>query len=213
MTAEHPIIMCSESVSATPADRKTQTRRVIKPQPKIVFDSNVVFKVEGKSGGQIWSATAFDIDRPRTYTIKCPYGKVGDLLWVRESWDFRPMGKPLSTNRIVIIGYKADGTTRAKEVPQESNPTVRKGWRPSIHMPKWAARLWLEITNIRVERVRSISESDIIYEGCPEFESLHLIDELCDARFQWFQTLWDSLNAKRGYGWDKNPYVWVIEYK
>jgi hypothetical protein len=80
-------------------------------------------------------------------------------------------------------------------------------WRPSIHMPRWASRTLLEVTEVRVERVASIKWDDVIAEGCPD---RGLPD---NNPMDWFHELWDSINAKRGYGWDINPWVWVISFE
>ena len=83
------------------------------------------------------------------------------------------------------------------------------GWRPSIHMPRWASRITLEVVSVRVERLQEISETDALAEGINGEELFRAQGYAPDA----FRKLWDSLNAKRGYGWAKNPYVWVIEFK
>lgn len=85
-------------------------------------------------------------------------------------------------------------------------------WRPSIHMQKWACRIWLEVTGVRVERVQAITEDDARAEGLDSFHpTWH--EGFCESYREQFATLWDSLNAKRGYGWDTNPWVWVIDFK
>ena len=81
-------------------------------------------------------------------------------------------------------------------------------WKPSIHMPKWAARIWLEVTGVRVERVQDISEEDAIAEGIPRGAV-----QYCGHAIRLFRDLWDSINAKRGYPWEVNPWVWVVEFK
>lgn len=118
----------------------------------------------------------------------CPYGQVGDRLWCRETWYSSPDKKEM-------YGYVAD-----KDIPHG------KAYRilPSIHMPRWASRITLEITEIRVERIREISITDIIAEGFyphPGWPN------------QMFDKYWDSINAQRGYSWESNPWVWVINFK
>ena len=225
---EHPILFSTEMVRAILDGQKTQTRRIVNPPPKIIYDADVKFSLTPftvttkAEQGLLWSATSYDADRPRTYKIKCPYGKVGDTLWVRETTKHYGnkffMGKGYA-----FVEYK-DGESKeidlthildeGKELPQQECWWKGKSkWSSARFMFKWAARIWLEITNIRVERVQDISENNIISEGCPEFTSLTGIDELYAARRWWWNELWNSINSKRGYGWDKNPWVWAIEFK
>jgi hypothetical protein len=136
--------------------------------------------------------------------IRCPYGKPGDRLWVRETFGYitlaeneaftmrRPDGCP------VRVYYKAEA--------------IREGWTdmvpwtPSIFMPRWASRIMLEIISVRVERLQDISEADAFAEGISGG------DWLGDPVGE-YKKLWNSINEKRGFGWDKNPWVWVIEFK
>ena len=131
------------------------------------------------------TATLFDGSQPEwVFTMaKCPHGQVGDRLWVKETW------WQDSDNDIY---YKADWQT---------NPRNGK-WKPSRFMPRWASRITLEITEVRVERVQEISAADCFKEGVEMYKPI-----------QQFQSLWDSLNAKRGFGWEVNPWVWVIRFK
>lgn len=181
----------------------------------------------------------------------CPYGEVGDRLWVRETWVELIAVSP-STDKPIDIGagerliepptqnpngrWNYDG----KVIAYRANSNIEfcdedgslselaycsnvSGWHPSIHMPRWASRITLEITNIRVERLQDISEEDAQAEGVER----PILDVLPPAAVTdiWpfhphtgeyrdgFRELWDSINAKRGYGWDLNPWVWVIEFK
>lgn len=197
---EHPIIFSTEMVKAILAGKKTMTRRVIKPQPKIVHALYPDATIETE---QLFE----NIER-----LKCPYGQVGSVLWVRETWD-----SAHDNVTGTAIFYKAD-----------FNDTVPKGdftWHPSILMPRWASRIILEITNIRVERLNQISVEDIKAEGTPPFgvcpvntamllTGTNNLDDLQHALSRsMFQDLWDSINAKRGYSWESNCWVWVIEFK
>ena len=162
---DRPLICCGQLVRAILDGRKTQTRRVTKPQPK-----------DGET---------MDVE---CLPFFCPYGKVGDRLWVKEKHAFGGNG--------VFFPDSCDGT-------------VRIAWTSSRFMPKKFARIWLEITNIRVERVQDITEKDAIAEGvevCFQHSPHH-------KKRASFSLLWDSLNAERGFGWYKNPWVWVIEFK
>ena len=145
--------------------------------------------------------------------IKPPY-VVGDVLWVRETfyeYDDRETG--------VYYWYKADVPPDAQQPPK---------WKPAIHMPKSAARLFLKVTGVRVERLQDISEKDARAEGIracflhkehggewsessgPPFWG---ISDTHSTRKKAFAELWDSLNAERGYGWDTNPWTWVIDFE
>lgn len=121
---------------------------------------------------------------------QCPYGQPGDILWVRETW---------STNNHPLkkYMYKAD---------VEKQSSLRPLWTPSIHMPREACRLFLEVVSIRVERVQDISRGDAMAEGCP-FQNMASGN---DPR-SWFFELWESINGKGS--WVANPWVWVVEFK
>jgi hypothetical protein len=129
-------------------------------------------------------------------SLACPYGDVGDRLWVRETWAEVNGG----------AFYKAD-----EPWPEAYGPEPK--WKPSIHMPRWAARILLEVTDVRVERVQDITEEDAKAEGVgdlrPDEEGPFAVLALRDR----FHRLWDSINAKRGFGWGTNPWVWVVEFK
>lgn len=198
-----PIIYNAESVRAILDGRMTQTRRVIKPQPKTPTHGTYP---DPYNGGPEWAFWLPDnrMTEPRTW--RCPYGQPGDRLWVRETW----------ARDGFVICYRADGTW----VPRtHDRPTVPR-WRSAIHMPRWASRLTLEVTDVRVERVQDISEWDCQHEGIWK-------DILCSANdYPWimgdkrylvaqgaFRALWDSINAKRGFGWDVNPWVWVLTFR
>lgn len=229
------------------AGRKTQMRRVIKNLEFFAgdFDGSTDFNYccitwyeDGHLGAGYY---AYHTEYPEEGSdfIKCPFGGVGDRLWVREAWA-QLETEDYQKGRIV---YQSD------EWVSESGRKFK--WTSSTHMPRWASRITLEITNIRVERVQDISEEDAIAEGVeklftetehikyPELEKCHnsytnylwhgrhgqfgLGNKKSDA---WpyqcsgykdvvgsFSSLWELNNAKRGYGWDLNPWVWVVEFK
>ena len=192
-----PIIFNGEMVRAILAGRKTQTRRVIKPQPL-----NVIFE-----NGD-WIQAPCDLD-PKEHIIKCPYAQPGDKLWVRETWTYLADGFAVSP----MIGYRADMETKVidtipdgETVYNVEKPDVWK-WRPSIHMPRWASRITLEVTDVWVERVRDISPTDALSEG------MHIDWSVENAPENQFKRLWDSIYDAKGFGWDKNPWCWVIEFK
>jgi len=143
--------------------------------------------------------------------LKCPYGQVGDKLWIRETFDY------IFGDEGDYLIYKADKESE-DWFKQRKTEGSKITWKPSIFMPRWASRITLEITGVRVERVQGISVEDCISEGypfgvIPEGLNQTQIAIARVSRRGWFQTLWDSLNAKRGYGWDFNPWVWPISFK
>lgn len=215
--AERPILFSSEMVRAILDGRKTQTRRIVKPQPpegatEVFYwdEPTLSGKVKAEAGCYFYTSGGLN------FNGVCPYGSVGDLLWVRETWGMTD-GKWLLShpnkwggcpkgNRLV---YKADG----KQYPLHNDHiggNYKYHWCSARFMPKWAARLWLEITNIRVERIQDIKLDDILAEGISlKGHPSPMFDNFLFA----FRDLWDSLNAKRGYSWTANPFVWVIEFK
>ena len=130
---------------------------------------------------------------------KCTYGVPGDLLWVRETWASDVDGCPAG------LSYRADHLD-----PRGDGPANPMRWRPSIFMPRWASRLTLRITSIRVERVQDITEADARAEGFKDVAGKYARGD--EARI-WFAELWDDINAKRGFGWDANPWVWVVGFE
>ena len=217
---ERPILFTTEMVKAIQDGRKTQTRRVIKTNNSIVGEGRVDWN------NFCWDGSAMHLDtchHGHTEKIKAPlpftdgrqdyqylhvpfkfaedctiyriYPKwdVGDRLWVRETWWNNGIKGTIGTH------YKA--TCNLDKPPWK--------WKSARFMPKANARLWLEITGIRVERVQDISLGDISKEG---IESRYSVDWV-DFMYKDFQRLWNSINAKRGYSWELNPWVWVIEFK
>ena len=205
---ERGLICNTFSVQGILADRKTQTRRLdglkevnknpdgwICSGPNDAGDHLFVAKDWQEQGGSITD---------HTIIIKARY-KVGDRLYVRETWA-KSSEQKVSLARTIV--YRADKDKMFLDVGRNWRLAEHQiFWKPSIHMPKVVARIWLEITNIRVERVQSIITKDILAEG--------IVDQRCgaDGLMCDFAILWNTLNEKRGYGWDKNPWVWVIEFK
>ena len=155
-------------------------------------------------------------------TVRCPYGQPGDRLYVRERWAAGACADSLAPRELHPgtwlqdnggLWFEADGAEPTHAI------SPRGKWRQGMFMPKWASRIWLENVGVRVERVQDISEVDAIAEGLtPAIVADQTLWELpngakvadpCRA----YRALWDSLNAARGYGWDVNPYVWVVEFK
>ena len=202
MSKERPILFNSEMVRAILDGRKTQTRRVITAKAGCDYHGYEGWR-EYKDG--LWQ---YKSTHGWGNPIKCPYGVVGGKLWVRETWcagvewdDEKPSEiDPLCGGNDILYlasGKKTEGYGKT---------------RPNIFMPKWATRLWLEITGTRAERVREIDAEEAEKEGtrrpkrlCPDRHDEYILGR--------FQKLWDSINAKRGYGWDVNPWVWVVEFR
>ena len=206
---ERPIIFSGEMIKAILEGKKTQTRRVIKPQPGGHRDG--CWPVDSNSPLAEFCFWHDLIEEKPDEQIFCPYGKPGDRLWVREAW--ADMVCVSSTERGKGKGesnphYKASADSTELKI-------LKSAWKPSIHMPKWASRITLEIKNVRVEKVQKIPVYDAYWEGAPACD-IHGHDDCfygIHGHQCSFERLWDSINAKRGYGWDKNPWVWVIEFK
>ena len=205
-TKERPILFSGEMVRAILDGKKTQTRRVIKPQPTITTKSNYLCNFEMEKGKRYAAGLGVEIqnlaDCFKGIGRFCPYGKVGDRLWVREThlikeYDFD-----------YHVTYFADGETKIFK-SNVSGMFTNKKTRPSIHMPRHFSRIDLEVTDIRIERLREINTLDIKNEGVEILKSWDTPDVIFDK----FIELWDGINAKRGYGWDKNPWVWVVTFK
>ena len=172
---ERPILFSAPMVRAILVGTKTQTRRVVKLGPS------------GRAhfGGRNWHLGDPDVIKA------CPYGQLGDRLWVREAWmpvehDSQP------------VRYRA------------SNPSYAGKWRPSIHMPRWASRILLEIGSVRVERLLDISEADAEAEGVDFIRRVPDVDETMTA-VELYEALWESINGPGS--WDANPFVWCVEFK
>ena len=189
---EKPINFSTEMVKAILAGRKTQTRRVIKPQPD-------------EDGGIDACNNVFDDNTPY-----CPY-QIGQTLWVRETWK---MSTGVLINGKSVLIYKAD-------CDKETSEKITH-WKSSIFMPRQVARIFIKAINVRVERIQDISQKDINKEGLWHYSSEYR-QEICkwrdcvsaihQIRKKYFKKLWDSLNKKRDFGWDENPWVWVIEFE
>ena len=204
---ERPILFSGEMVRAILDGRKTQTRRVVKG----IKPNESIGRV-----GDVWEVASHipGVDGEPQYHLNCPYGAVGDRLWVREAWSglhaFRDT--PPSERKSFVgdgvpylhdeVWYWADGDP---EFGDWEPP------RPSIHMPRWGSRIDLEITEVRVERLQDISEEDAKAEGCNSYPETDTYGG-SDAGDE-FRSLWNSINADRGFCWDANPWVWVVSFE
>lgn len=203
---ERPILFSRPMVRAILAGRKTQTRRIVKPQPQ--DGESVDCCGYSKTG---WAINSADGACHCSESIRNPYGWMGDRIWVRETWahtnDYD--GQVLIGKRTAL--YRAD----------EEMAIQPSRWRPSIFMPRWACRIELEVTDIRVERLSEITEADARAEGaepgcltcgenCIETGGCGFARPCYLDSFIW---LWNKLNGPRGYAWESNPWVWVVSFK
>lgn len=188
---ERPILMNGAMVRATLDGSKTQTRRLVKCHPLI----NGEFTDE------------FILHPENHVSDDCPHGKIGDQLWVRETFN-GPMwlgnDEPTDSHTPKYCHYAATEAGPPEYMDADDNLVCR--WKPSIHMPRWASRIQLEITGVRAERLKNISRGDAMDEGCP-FPNMAQGD---DPR-KWYAELWESINGAGS--WDANPLVWAIEFR
>ncbi len=214
---DRPILFSAPMVRALLAGTKTQTRRIVKPQP--VFNTWY--------GGWTWTTVRgvakWTTDRPSACALhhgmipQCPYGQTGDRLWVRETWAVRGLAWGMKPSQAAKIAspdawrYAADDATGWQH-----------GWKPSIHMPRAASRITLEITGVRVERLQEISEADAKAEGLKQYghgweitlatapKGERICCTVSDPRVA-HKALWESINGPGS--WAANPWVWVVEFK
>jgi hypothetical protein len=238
---ERPILFSAPMIRAILAGQKTQTRRVLRDQDPI--DLGAFVHGAHLSRRPVFDKVANAVIGHRLAAVHCPYGVPGDRLWVRETFycdnAFYPDGVgvegmwrtvegkrvpvPVDEQRKVMLDedmyYRADGEP---DFEGAEGPTP---WRPSIHMPRWASRITLEITGVRVERLQAISDADARAEGVERIDTEF---GMCLRTPQWraygnedtqycispeasFRTLWSSINGRES--WDANPWVWVVEFK
>lgn len=203
--AERPILFSGPMVRAILEGRKTQTRRVIKPQP--TTDDGLVLVGRGGAEREFWDDKGISFNEG--HDRYCPYGQPGDRLWVRETFRLRADQdhKPPTQDWWKSgAWYEADGNCEPSGCAGGAGKK-----RSSIHMPRWASRITLELTDVRVQRVQKISDEDIESEGM-SFNELAQAFQPSMPR-EHFQVLWDLLNAKRGFGWDTNPWVWALTFR
>ncbi len=213
---EKPILFSAPMVRAILSGSKSQTRRICKPQPVSVGSlgkRRVYRDEEFKRAWETIKGTgecAQDRD--------CPY-EPGDRLWVREAFMPCPLENPTTDPSMWSIAYASDAEQVERLAPAGYNPMLYnyERWSPSIHMPRWASRITLEITSVRVERLQDISEADAIAEGVTAVSSGG-VTLFATTGVNCFQTakdayaaLWESINGPGS--WDANPWVWVVEFR
>ncbi|HDG7719207.1 TPA: hypothetical protein PCJ20_000962 [Klebsiella quasipneumoniae] len=205
---ERGMIFNGEMVRAILDGRKTQTRRIMAPQPADDIERCIFPNPEA-----IGWKSSLRHKHGSTTAHFCHYGKPGDCIWVRETFqgplfDYDLMDSyckdPTPFEKPEFCVYKADGVPAPEFY--DADDELHCCWRPSIHMPRWASCILLEITNVRVERLKSISDSDAIREGCST-ANMKSGDCVADV----FARLWASIYGAES--WNANPWVWVIEFK
>lgn len=220
---ERPILFSAPMVREVLPGQKTMTRRVVKQQPgdhhwSRLKNYSLTNNILDASDGLYVKFIHWIKDRcDEPIWSKCPYGRVGDRLWVRETWKTYAAIDHLSPREIAPgagVEYAAGGTNIKG---QERLHGMGKS-RPSIFMPRWASRINLEITGIGVERLQDITEADSKKEGVIElpfaFQATTEPGPTHDTAKDAFQYLWDSINGKTpGKSWDDNPYVWAVSFK
>lgn len=213
-TKERPIIMHARSVKAILEGRKSMTRRCITRLPG--FGKVSHFEKSDTKGydwrflrGACWN----DIRDERLV----PPWEVGSRLWVREAWRAEEVEPGMydgirfaADNAFVVIPNTPQAADRWCDA--HDNGKYGNKWRSPMFMPRWASRLTLEVVSVRVERVQEISRDDVMAEGYREHDGDPMETIVCGWH-EPFAAAWDSLNAKRGFGWDANPYVWVVEFR
>jgi hypothetical protein len=234
---ELPILFSGPMVRAILDGSKTQTRRVVKLphhnplgkwEPTVIGGENGGRTAAGETipeQGGIWHTRTGD-------SLLCPYGQPGDRPWVRETHEVNRIGYEegpnTPTRHYAGVKYQADDGraefTISQTLYRDLDSKQSRGWTPSIHMPRWASRITLEITGVRVEHLREISEVDAAAEGVESLRNegeywKHYLESTasCDALIclsarESFRTLWDSLAAP-DVDWQANPWVWVVEFK
>lgn len=221
LAKERPVLFSAPMIVALlrALDPKTQTRRIVTPQPPTDFDFVAC------PGGDFWWSNGDD-DNPQSHHIRCPYGQPGDRLWVKETWKTRrewdgrkPTDIPLDEGEQADLDYARQQHITYATADDGAVKLTGKT-RPCLFMRRWMSRITLEITAVRVERLQDITEEDAKAEGIFQFGDLGFYGydkqgtpgpHCCDTARDTYQALWESINGKGS--WAENPWVWVLEFK
>lgn len=218
---ERPILFSAPMVRALLDGSKTQTRRAVEMPPS--WDCIVY----ADWGNGWWPYRSDDGESPfydnNEIPLRCPYGVVGDRLWVRETWrhtassveEARAITEDIASG--TAVDWRATYIDRcmnelgfSREDAEMADSFER--WRPSIHMPRWASRILLEIMSVRVERLQDISEADAAAEGWVKRPDVSTDPAVhADAARDWYADLWGQINGAGS--WGANPWVWVVEFR
>ena len=218
---EKPILFNAHMVRALLDGTKTQTRIIFKPE-RITFEDNGRYTTHAVRNGEL-TMTGQGLFAPDEWLHYCPYGQPGDQLWVREKWRGVFNIPPPGPDQYAVARYIPD-QEHCSRVEYAATMVKDKDqwrlWRPSIHMPRWASRINLEITGVRVERLQDISEADAQAEGCLPltWEGKPSLADLINWPLKTvdrpyandYAVLWESINGPGS--WDANPWVWVVEF-
>ncbi len=203
---ERPILFTGRLVRKILADEKNQTRRIMNPQP--VQDPDF-------SGGWAWKTkrteTALQSINEGFYPEVCPYGRPGDLLWVRESFVIGMKGRKPELGEKPSVWYRADDNENLLWTDEAGTTSFEVPWKPSIHMPRSVCRLVLELVSVRVERLQDISEGDARAEGA-EIAPGNVQSPDKESYRGAFAFMWNRINSERG-SWSDNPWVWVLSFR
>jgi hypothetical protein len=226
-----PILYSTPMIPPLLADVKTQTRRLVKPQPHTSRPDYYADRYNQEPNWAFWLPDG-KMSEPRTW--RCPYGEPGDRLWVRETWcplipeHFHEPGKPrdflserYNQTRRNGAAYRADcmrfNGGKLREDSESERCRKELGylrWTPAIHMPRWASRLTLEVTGVRVERLQAITEDEARAEGVTPFPANPEGDCWTDGKHRTaFVYLWNEINGWHPSAWDANPWVWVVSFR
>lgn len=230
---ERPIIFSGPMVQAILDDSKSQTRRIVKPQPEWAAEVSttrvhgpLAFPI-GSLGQQCGFPILIDGRRDGVHHIRNPYGQPGDRLWVRETYSIQSVDRYSAS--VSYAERQSVGKTLAdtdggvdiiplsvEEYAQAERLKDPERWRPSIHMPRWASRITLEITEVRVQRLQDITEEDCVAEGvAPEFEVS--LSEFVSKKpievthYLGFKHTWAKINGLES--WENNPWVWALSFR
>ncbi|MGI8547330.1 MAG: hypothetical protein ACR2M1_08340 [Gemmatimonadaceae bacterium] len=231
-TPERPMQFDSEEVRAIIGDRKTQMRLAVKlPRERGEWKASTVGGRSSRYANGTPAPEEAAIWNTTTGTCMVnPYGPSGDRVWVRETWHPSASGsKPNWTSRYVLYAADNEGLGpfdgccigKMLDTPVAWTGMQRSGWHPALHMPRWASRITLEVTEVRVERVQAITENDALAEDVPkQFRTVIPVGgkpmgvtepyTIANSHLGGFANRWDSLNSRHGNGWDLNPWVWAI---
>lgn len=206
---ERGILLSAPMVRALLEGRKSQTRRVLRPGQRVEVDRQ----------GYPFVAVRHSCGWERR-VVPCPYGQPGDRLWVRETWAGWP-----NADGSVTVAYRASCNNDEFDLVESDGALARVEvvrWRPAIHMPRWASRITLELTDVRVQRAQDISQEDAMAEGVERgdvvtggaWRRYTATGPSCEGPRESFRSLWDSINGERqGYSWADNPWVWALSFR
>lgn len=190
---ERPILFSAPMVRAILDGRKTMTRRIVKQQPDRELDNE-----------PYWNVGGFRASPMAANPLVCKYGRPGERLWVREAWAYFGGDEYLYQRDQSQVMFSASWETDTRIMNNAGRPVGDRKWRPSIHMPRWASRITLEITDVRVERLKDIRTEDCTAEGIePQGNDV-------DTREAFFG-LWSRINGPESY--NENPWLWVVSFR